>query len=709
MSSQLPVDKLIIAAMFIFIINSSPVFAQNSDIQIEPLALDTKEPDTVAEEEPTDSSATKANKSFDDMTLEQLLDISITSASKEQESVSEAPSSVTVFTSKDIKRLGVRTIERLLNFVPGFQGTTDNGNGVFRISVRGRNTIEHDYILVLVDGQRLNDMFTGGAINPIAIENVEQVEIIRGPGSALYGANAFLGVIDIKTNRKHNNAMVASGDLNNRYVVINLAKKLGALKVAAFAKHYCDDGYIFHKVTDIMGNKAMARDPVQELDSSLSLKYEGLTLNLSHTGRRFSGMSCCTPYSWYSDRTELQHSAAHLAYSYEVNQDIDLNVATSFAYDNSFSVGTKLPAGAISGTSSGVTLDETYILGKNFKGFSVEGSTYLRWQFISTDSLKGSFITGGLYNYTAATRNADVSSHDFSWQYQGDVYQWGRAKENRTNMAGYLQAKIDLFSQIQFTAGGRYDWYSDFGKSFNPRAALVYLTPLNSHLKVMVGKAFRAPSFVEQYEQPQRTTVNASNELKPEELTTYEIGYAQKFLDYAQGTMTFFHTKIDNIIQPPQNILPYRNSGESIMQGLEFELRTRDIYGFNLLASYTHLMPREKEKTSLIVPYDYGAVALSYSWKMLLVNLNAIIRGASKIGGFIATNIESPSFLVYDQSNVTLLNCHLQVELPYSFKLFTIVENILDSRFNSNSRFTEPPPGLLNRGRTFYAGIKVDF
>ncbi|MBN1960581.1 MAG: TonB-dependent receptor plug domain-containing protein [Deltaproteobacteria bacterium] len=283
----------------------------------------------------------------------------------------EAPSSVTVFTRKDIMRLGVRTIERLLNFVPGFQGTTDNGNGVFRISVRGRNTTEHDYVLVLIDGQRLNDMFTGGAINPIAIENVEQVEIIRGPGSALYGANAFLGVIDIKTNRKRNNSMVASGDLNNRYVAINLANKLDALKVAAFVKHYRDDGY------------------------------------------------------------------------------------------------------------------------------------------------------------------------------------------------------------------------------------------------------------------------------------------AQKFLDYAQGTMTFFHTKIDNLIQPPQNNLPYRNSGESIIQDLEFELRTREINGFSLLASYTHLMPREKEKTSLIVPYDYGAVALSYSWKMLLVSINAIMRGASKIGGFIATNIESQSFLVYDQPDVT--------------------------------------------------------
>src|SRR5262249_52298817 len=156
------------------------------------------------------------------------------------------------------------------------------GNGLFRLSTRGRSTTAHEYVLVLVDGQRLNDAYSGGAIDTIAAENIQQIEIIRGPGSALYGANAFLGVINIKTNRETNSVTAGTGDLNNGYVAVNVAKAFGGLKTAAFARFYSDDGFEYEDVSDVNGRTGEAFDPTQALDGHIDLEYKGLSLNVQH-------------------------------------------------------------------------------------------------------------------------------------------------------------------------------------------------------------------------------------------------------------------------------------------------------------------------------------------------------------------------------------------------------------------------------------------
>src|SRR5512140_970941 len=91
------------------------------------------------------------------LSLEDLLNLKVTVASKTEETTSQAPSMVTVFTREDIRRLGVRTVEQLLNFVPGFQANPDESDHYWRIDVRGRNTAAAESVLMLVDGQRVND------------------------------------------------------------------------------------------------------------------------------------------------------------------------------------------------------------------------------------------------------------------------------------------------------------------------------------------------------------------------------------------------------------------------------------------------------------------------------------------------------------------------------------------------------------------------
>lgn len=135
------------------------------------------------------------------LNLDDLAKIKI--ASKRAETLYSSPSSVPVISRTQIENMGITNLQTLLNFVQGFQSTRDIEQGTAnRISVRGRSTALSESVRIQIDGKKLNDLYTGG----ISILNrmldlgfVKQIEIIGGPGSALYGSNAFLGVINIIT------------------------------------------------------------------------------------------------------------------------------------------------------------------------------------------------------------------------------------------------------------------------------------------------------------------------------------------------------------------------------------------------------------------------------------------------------------------------------------------------------------------------------
>lgn len=141
---------------------------------------------------------------FLSLSLEELLQSKITSATLTDESLRSVPSSMTVFTRADIRRLGLSTLAQLANLVPGYQSYHSDNNGLVEsLSSRGRRhgNLALD-ILILVDGQRLNNDWSGSALQDdmrISLENVARVEFIRGPSSAIYGSNATMGVINIIT------------------------------------------------------------------------------------------------------------------------------------------------------------------------------------------------------------------------------------------------------------------------------------------------------------------------------------------------------------------------------------------------------------------------------------------------------------------------------------------------------------------------------
>ncbi|MCJ8274260.1 MAG: TonB-dependent receptor plug domain-containing protein, partial [Psychrosphaera sp.] len=138
-----------------------------------------------------------------DISLENLLNIVITTASKTALSAEKAPGIVSVVTQAEITKMGARTLADVLETVPGITVGASLQAGFHKaIYVRGGHSFLSEDVLILKDGVRLNDGFTGGGMTmspDYPVDNIKQVEIIRGPGSALYGANGFIGVINIIT------------------------------------------------------------------------------------------------------------------------------------------------------------------------------------------------------------------------------------------------------------------------------------------------------------------------------------------------------------------------------------------------------------------------------------------------------------------------------------------------------------------------------
>ncbi|MFI5177565.1 MAG: TonB-dependent receptor plug domain-containing protein [Vicinamibacterales bacterium] len=133
--------------------------------------------------------------------LEDLMKIEITSASRKEQRLSDTPAAVFVITQDDIRRSGVMTIPGLLRMVPGVQVAEINGNN-WAISARGFNDLYSNKLLVMVDGRTIyNPTFAGvfWDIEEVMLEDVERIEVIRGPGGAVWGANAVNGVINIIT------------------------------------------------------------------------------------------------------------------------------------------------------------------------------------------------------------------------------------------------------------------------------------------------------------------------------------------------------------------------------------------------------------------------------------------------------------------------------------------------------------------------------
>jgi outer membrane receptor protein involved in Fe transport len=630
------------------------------------------------------------------MTLTDLLNVDVSVASKVESSAADAPSSVTVFTQEEIRRMGVMSLQELLNFVPGFQSMREVEQGWYEtISARGRHTALSESVLVLVDGQRLNDLYTGGAAllnRMLAVENIHQVEIIRGPGSALYGANAFLGVIDVKTLHGVNALWLGVGNVGERVAAVAMTKKVGDLTVDGFVRISESNGFIYRDIVDLHGLVGTQQDRARTLDGSAAIGYKGASLRVRHMAREADGFLSFAALDDPGAFEHTQQSSALLSYERKFGA-FEVSGSAGYSEDEWLSLTILAPAG--------FELAPGFVLEHEFRGgpllktrvYSANGDA----QWKATDEV--TLAAGVAFEHSKYSDLATMYNHDpITLEYLGSAHVIRdpvfNANVARVVFGTYAQATYKPTASLSATAGVRADVYNDFGSSLNPRAAIVYKTPIESRVKVMYGRAFRAPNFLELHDQ--FNPVDFGNEnLTAERIDTIEAAYVQDFGKVFRGTATYFENILNDEIQfgampqpDPRNPFDapsYANSGSSQTRGLELELRAQPVEGLDVYATYSKIAGDDTPR----FPRNFGALAVNYATGPVQINVNGIARG----------KIQS----LPDQDRYVIANARVEVDLGSHVAAYINGRNLLDTRYNTPASLI--PTGVPNDGRLIMVGL----
>ena len=634
---------------------------------------------------------------FHDLTLEELLQVEISVASKSDEKLIDAPSTVTVFSSEEMERMGITHLEELLNFVPGYQATRDvaQGNG-YSVAARGIGSVTSGSHLFLVNGIRMNDLYTGNGLYVnrfISIEDIKQVEIIRGPGSALYGSNAFVGVVNIILKDKANDGWIKGGSSGLREAGLNYSNMFGEVAISSFVRVFSETGDAMEVASDAFGSQGTTRDPVQGMDFNGTVKWRKLSMTLRHFERRLDEYLIFGGLDKDVNQERYQQDSIALNWSTERKSGWNMDLSLTYSKYTIDQMALLIPKGLE--LFPGFSLDNDFIGGPYIDSFMVAGQMDLNYKWGENHYLSTG-VSWENHGYRDVTNN--LNHNGITLEYQGGLVHYDDPENNftdadaeRTILGLYVQDKIKLGSKMDMTLGVRYDDYNDFGDTLNPRAAFIYAVNDHSRVKAMYGSAFRAPNFLELYDRNNPVDFGNPN-LKPETIETVEVSYvmAKPF----NLNLTWFHNKVEDIIvlgpavEDASNPLlapTFFNEGTAETDGLEIEFRTLFAKSWDFRLTWAHMFDVDGFRFS----ENSGSIILNRKGKHMNVNLNGYYR--EEIANFPL------------QGNLFLTNLGMSYRLSGNLHLTGDIQNLTEESYVTPS---DPMPlGLPNRGRTWRLGL----
>ncbi|MDI6781555.1 MAG: TonB-dependent receptor [bacterium] len=616
----------------------------------------------------------------------------VVTAAKREQKIIEAPCTIRVITRKEIEAWGCRNLDELLRLQ---HDVTIANNGVFTItSLRGcGGTSGSERILFLLDGRPLNAAILG-SVEPIlfGLDNVEQIEILHGPGSAMYGANAFGGVINIITRsaNKKSLSMTTSIGLNK---MIDETKS--PAKKTSGDSRYCQIYYeneikdkmsLFLAASHLDKDVAMVNADVKHDSIATKLK---VPINDSSNITFYTGMSDGRiRIAQYLNigMVDIVNQYLDVLYHSAINLVSDISIR---AYSGITDINFQLPTTRIISPTATTTSIEYPCYPESASGLEIQHNWLINEQnfFIWGLDLrravgelpKYSTFTTVAFSSPAGTQTINVYNNSINERYTGNT------------SALYIQDEFKPNNQLTLTMGARYDKYSIYGSMLSPRLGMVY--NLKNHptvFKASVGKAFRSPDFSELYNQQYFLAVlvqkQEGKELIPEEITSYEAAVFHQLNKKTIGRITIFKNKMEHLIDFPFTAAvftgtkttpikrEYFNQSSAETKGLEIGLEKR--LTDNLFASLFYTRLNIDDNNNPYIPKDKISLKLNYN---PADNLEMGLNG-TKIGerrSIIATVL--PSYFMLDS--------YLRLRLSDTASLSVIGQNLLDEDYEEGPDF----------------------
>jgi outer membrane receptor protein involved in Fe transport len=493
---------------------------------------------------------------FEDLELDDLLNVTVSIAAGRTQTLEEAPSIVSVVTDEEIRRMGARTLEEVLETVPGVEVLKDNvGRG--RIVIRGvpggLTSGSSENVLVLFNGHRLNEDISGGATivnRDFPVDNIKKIEIIRGPGSALFGANAFLGVINIVTYSSDTfrglEVAAGGGSFDTRQASVLFGKTAGEVGLSGFVQWSDTNGAGLLVPADVQtfADQALAPfgippasrapgpvvDDRRTFDANASLAYKGLTLGARLKHEDAGGFIGPSDVLGPGNRAENRQLGLDAAYHRPLGEKTDLRGRLAFTQSGEGQFVEALPPGAVVAVLGGFV---------QFPGGATVDARANSRRFGGEITLERQVFRGN--TTTLGVGLERESTFDVRTQGNFDARTGAPLAvfqplppfippSERRIFSVFAQDTWNPARRVGITAGVRWDDYSDFGSTVNPRAAVVLRLPRDLNLKFLYGRAFRAPTFLELFFDFLGIVGNPS--LQPATINTFEValGYRRRGL-----------------------------------------------------------------------------------------------------------------------------------------------------------------------------------
>jgi iron complex outermembrane receptor protein len=499
------------------------------------------------------------------LSLDQLGHIEVVTASKFPQKVSEAPSSVIVVTAEDIENHGYRTLADLLRSMRGVIVTHDRNYSYLGTRGSGRPGELNSRILLLVDGQRLNDQIYDqasiGTEFPIDMELIERVEYVPGPGSAIYGSSAFFGVINVITKQGRAiegvRASVQAGGYRTGKAGLIVGQRLGNgddLLLSASGFDGAGKNRYFREFDDAASNHGVAVGTDYDRYQRLFAKYTHADVTLAVVfGERTKGIPTAAYGQQFNDPRSLS---------------VDRYFSTSIAYQRALSPTLDVSAN-LGFTQYRYTGDAVFLLEPATLNRDLGDSATVRadLRLLSKGYRKHKLIYGiELFDAVRRSqRNIDLVPHALNLD----------ANHPKQGYALYGQDEFRLSDSLIINAGLRHDHDSEGGNADNPRLGLIWKVTPDLTSKLLLGTAFRLPNAYERYYADSSNGYKSVAGLMPERIRTREL-----VLDYFprpdfKGSISLFAYQLRDLItlatDPVDGLLFYTNADAASSRGVELD------------------------------------------------------------------------------------------------------------------------------------------
>lgn len=601
----------------------------------------------------------------------------VVTASRLESKESNLGSSVSVVTQEELQQGRYQNVAQALRKVPGLDIVQSGARGGdVAAFIRGGNSSQ---TLVLLDGIELNNPASPNRAFNLAnltLENVERIEIIRGPQSTIYGSDAMGGVINIISKKAQRGTRVSASTEAGSY---NTYNQVGSLSygddtydftsgvtrqdvgnISAAGAKYGNTEHDDYQNTSVSGRLKFY--PNEKVDGAVTTRYTRSNAGLDNSG----GVGGDDPNRRYHN--EEFFSRAEVA-SHHLGES--LTPSAWFAYTNH----------SLTDTNNPDQMSSEY-LRSAYKGDLSDAGAKMTWE-------AAKYFSAVLGGESQAERAQSNYSSDGAYGPYNDVLDQRSATTNST----FLETRTSYNEKLYIDGGVRYDHHSIFGSATTYRIAPAWHVTSLTKLRGSVGTGFKAPSLVQLY------SSFGNPDLDAERSTGWDVGVDQTIVrDRVTTSLTFFRNDYNNLITFNPSTFVLDNIDSAHTQGIEAAANVTLTKTFSVKTAYTYTESQDESTKEALLrrPLNKGSVTLVYApSSRLTTQLQWRVYSARKDMDYSAYPPAVTSLGGYG-----IVDLAATYKLSERYELFTRVENLFDQEY-------EEVLGYGTLGSAAYGGVRV--